>query len=281
MEERISWSGGFGGAFEEDVEGLADDSGGAPEDHSGDDEGEEGIDPGEAGEEDGRAASDDGGGGEGVAEHVEEDAADVDVAGELPEQAGDAAVHEDAGGGDDHHQPGLDGTGAAEAVESGDGDPTGEDDEREGVDEGGEDTGALVAEGLLFGGGAALEVDGNEGEHDGEHVRDVVAGLGDEGEGVGADSEVEGRDDVAESGGKRELQHLLHLVRGCGDHVHVWGKDTTGGYRGMGGKLEGALSLPVVRSPLCVWRWGCGGKGSGGWGGVSKWGAFERFARSG
>ena len=34
-------------------------------------------------------------------------------------------------------------------------DPGGEDDEGEGVDEGGEDAGALVAEGLLVGGGAA------------------------------------------------------------------------------------------------------------------------------
>ncbi len=50
-----------------------------------------------AGEEDGCATGDDGGGGEGVAEHVEEDAADVDVAGELPEEGGDGAVHEDAG----------------------------------------------------------------------------------------------------------------------------------------------------------------------------------------
>ena len=67
-------------ALEEDVEGFADDANGAPEDHGGDDDGEDGVDPCHAGKEDGCTAYDNGGGGEGVAEHVEEDAADVDVA---------------------------------------------------------------------------------------------------------------------------------------------------------------------------------------------------------
>ena len=87
-ELQIAWC-----AFEQDIERLADDADGAPEDHGGDEDGEERVDPGHAGKEDGCAAYDDGGGGERVAEHVEEDAADVDVAGEAPEQGGDGAVH--------------------------------------------------------------------------------------------------------------------------------------------------------------------------------------------
>ncbi len=144
----------LGGALEEDVEGLADDAGAGPEDEAGDDEGEDGVDPGEAGEEDASASGDDGGGGEGVAEHVEEDGTDVDVAGEAPEESGDGSVHEDAEGGNDHHDVGLDGDGRVQASDGGDGDPAGEDDEGEGVDEGGEDAGALVAEGLAVVGGA-------------------------------------------------------------------------------------------------------------------------------
>ena len=166
------------------------------------------------------AAGDDGGGGERVAQHVEEDGADVDVAGELPEQGGDGAVHQDAGGGDVHHQAGLHGDGGVEAMDGGDGDPGGEDDEGEGVDEGGEDAGALVAEGLLVGGGAALEVDGDEGEQDGEHVGDVVAGLGDEGEGVGAQAEVEGGEDIGRGERHRELSTRCILPGWTGDHVH-------------------------------------------------------------
>jgi len=90
-------------AFEEDVEGFADDGPGAPEDHSRDDEREQRVDPVLMREQDGEAANDDSGGGEGVAKHVQEDAADVDIAGELPEQGGDEAVHQDTGGGYLHH----------------------------------------------------------------------------------------------------------------------------------------------------------------------------------
>jgi hypothetical protein len=211
---------GGGGAFEQDVERLADDGDRGPQDHAGDDEGEDGVDPHLAGEEDDDAADDDGSGGERVAEHVEEDRAYVDVAGELPEQGGDGAIHEDASGGDVHHKAGLDGDGGVEAMDGGERDPGGEDDEGEGVDEGGEDSGALVAECLLIGGGAALEVDGDEGERDGEHVRDVVAGFGDEGEGVGADAEVKSGEDVEARGAERDDEHALHFAVGCSDHVH-------------------------------------------------------------
>ena len=139
---------------------------------------------------------------------------------ELPEQGGDGAVHQDAGGGDGHHEARLDGDRGVEAVDGGEGDPGGEDDEGEGVDEGGEDAGALVAEGLLVGGRAGLEVDGGEGEQDGEQVGDVVAGFGDEGEGVGTKAEVEGGKDVGRRQRHRELQDALHFPVRAGDHVH-------------------------------------------------------------
>src|SRR6185437_2803123 len=158
--------------------------------------GESGIDPHDAAEQDGSAACDDCGGGERVAEHVEEDRADVDVAGELPEEGGDGAVHEDSGGRDNHHQARLDGDRSVEPVDGGDGDPAGENDEGDGVDEGGEDSGALIAEGFLVGGGAGLEIDGCEGQKDGEEIADVVTGLGDERQGVGSHAEVKGGKNV-------------------------------------------------------------------------------------
>ena len=105
-------------------------------------------------------------------------------------------------------------TGAYDAMDGGERDPSGEDDERERVDEGGEDAGALIAEGLLVGGGAALEVDGDKGEPDGEHVREVVAGLGDEGEGVRAQAEGERRHDVGRGWRRAEMQEdALHPAR--------------------------------------------------------------------
>ena len=139
---------------------------------------------------------------------------------ELPEERGDGAVHQDSGGGDGHHDARLDGDRSDDAMDGGEGDPCGENDQRERVDEGGEDAGALVAEGLLVGGGAALEVDGDKGEPDGEHVREVVAGLGDEGEGVGAQAKVERRHNVAEGGGERDEEDALHPARVGRDLVH-------------------------------------------------------------
>lgn len=184
------------GAFEEDVEGLADDANRTPENHGGDQNGEDGIDPHETGEENARAPGDDGGGGEGVAEHVEEDAANVNVAGRLPEERGDSSVHQNAGGSDQHHEPGLDGDGRSEAVEGFDGDPGGEDDESDGVDKGGKDASALVTEGLFGCGGAGVEIDGNEGEQDSKEVADVVASFGDKCKGMSAEAEEKRGQDV-------------------------------------------------------------------------------------
>ncbi len=133
-------------------------------------------------------------------------------------------------------------TGMAEAMDGGEGDPGGEDDEGEGVDEGGEDSGALVAEGFFGGGGAGLEVDGYEGEQDGEEVGDVVAGLGDEGEGVGAEAEDEGRDDVGRGERHGDLEDALHLaVWGC-DHVHNFDFRPTG----FGRVWAGGPGFPVL-----------------------------------
>ena len=211
---------GAGGAFEEDVESLSDDGDGGPDDHAGDKEREDGVDPHDACHCDGKSAGDDGGGRERVAEHMDEDAADVDVSGELPEEAGDGAIHEDSGGRYVHHKAGLDGYGGVEAVDGGEADPGGEDDEGEGVDEGGEDSGALIAEGFLVGGGTGLEVDGGEGEQDCQEVGYVVAGLGHEREGVGAHAEVEGRDDIGRSESHGDLEDPLHFAIWAGDHVH-------------------------------------------------------------
>ena len=53
-----------------------------------------------------------------------------------------------------HHQARLDGDGVGETVDGGVGDPAGEVDQGECVEEGREDSGALVAKGFFLGGGA-------------------------------------------------------------------------------------------------------------------------------
>jgi len=196
-------------SFEQDVQGLADDTDRAPEDHGGDDEREQGVDPLQAGKQNAETAEDDGSGGQRVAEHVQEDAADVDVAGKLPEQGGDGAVHQNTGSGDIHHEARLNDDRVGEAVDGGDGDPAGKDDESERVDEGGQDTGALIAEGLVFGGGTGLQVHGDEAEAESEEVGEIVACFRKQRERVGTEAEPGGREDVEQGEAKRELEDAL------------------------------------------------------------------------
>ena len=132
------------------------------------------------------AAGDDRGGGKRVAGHVQEGAAQVHVAGHAPQQRGDHAVHHHAGRGHDHHQSGLHGDGSAEPVHGLDGDPERDDDQRAGVDESGQHAGALVAEGRGVVGRARLEVDGGKAEQEGQKIGDVVAGLREQRQRVGA-----------------------------------------------------------------------------------------------
>ena len=101
---------------------------------------------------------------------MQEDAADIYVTRKFPEQAGDAAVHDDAGGGNDHHESGLDGHGGDETMQRRESDPRGENGERERVDEGGENAGALVAEGLVVGGGTRLQPHGDKAERERKEV---------------------------------------------------------------------------------------------------------------
>ena len=135
--------------------------------------------------------------------------AQVHVAGHAPEQRGDHAVHQHAGGGHDHHQPGLHGDWRAEAMDGFNADPERDDDERGGIDEGGQHAGALVAEGPGVVGGARLEVDGGKAEQEGEKIGDVVAGLREQRERVGAQAGNEGDHDVGQRGHQREAQHGL------------------------------------------------------------------------
>jgi len=165
-------------SFEENVEGFADDIEAGPEDEGSDDKRKHGVNPAMAGVEDGCATSDDGGGGEGVSCHVQEGAAQVNVAGHAPEECGDDAIHEDAGGGHPHHQPRLNGYGGAEAMDGLDHYPDGNEDQGRGVDECGEDAGALISERFGTVSWAGLKVDGYEAEKEGEEVGGVVTGFG-------------------------------------------------------------------------------------------------------
>ncbi len=146
-----------------------------------------------------------------------------------------------------------------EAEDGVDGDPSGEDEEAEGVDEAGEHAGALVAEGALVGGGAALEPEGDEAEGQGGEVGDVVAGFGDQRERMGADAENERSEDVQAGEQQGNLQDARHgsvrLSGGVGVgggvfvRVLVHRNQCIGSY---GGQVLMAARLAMLCTQLCA-----------------------------
>ena len=153
-----------------------------------------------AGEQDGGATDNHRSGRKRVAQHVNEGAADIDVARGGPKQGGDHAVHQDAGRGDNHHQPGLHLHRLTQPMDGRNGDPDGDQHQRQRVEKGCQDACALVAEGLLVGRRPSLKIDGDEGKQQGEKIGYVVAGLGDQGERMGTHSGYEGKGYVAQRG---------------------------------------------------------------------------------
>ena len=113
---------------------------------------------------------------------MNEGAADVDITRGGPEQGGNDAIHEYAGSGDDHHQPGLHLHRFAEPMDGSDGDPDGDHDQGQRVEKGSQDAGALITKGLLIGGRAGLEVNRDKRKQQRQKVGDVVPGLRDKGQ---------------------------------------------------------------------------------------------------
>ncbi len=162
--------------------------------------------------QDARASGDDGGCGESVAGHVEKGAVQVDVSADAPQQGGDDAVHQHAGGGHDDHEFGLDGDGGREAMDGLNGDPERDDDKSACVDKGGQHAGALIAEGLGVAGRAGLEIDGEKAEQEGEEIGEVVAGLREQRQRVGIQSGYKGDGDVSQRGHQRKTQVRIGFV---------------------------------------------------------------------
>jgi hypothetical protein len=96
-----------------------------------------------------------------------------------------------------------------EAGDGGKDDDGGDDDEAESVDEGGEDSGAAPAVGFGAGGRLRFEVYGQPGEKKSEEVAEIVSGLGEKGEGVGADSGGDEKNDVGESEDESHAQEAV------------------------------------------------------------------------
>ena len=113
--------------------------------------------------------------------------------------------------------------GRAEAVDCLGGDPQGDDDKGGGVDECGQHTCPLVAEGAGVIGGTGLKIDGDKAEQERQKIRDIMAGLGEQGKGVGAQSSNKCHHYVSKGGDERKAQYGLCPFRSrtCGSRMDM------------------------------------------------------------
>src|SRR5215831_174436 len=208
--------------FEQNVQRLAHDAEAGPQDQDADSDGERGIDPVLAGGEDGPAAGDDGGSLEGVADLVEESAADVDVASGAIEQERDDAVHDDAGGGHGDHHSRMDLLRAANSAHRLIKNKERYAHQRQRVDQGGEHTGAMVAVGL---GGARrprLQINRGEGKQERKEVGKVMSGFRQQRQGMGSDAGDHQQYDIGQGDEQGNAQNLGRpLVPAVHVRVHV------------------------------------------------------------
>lgn len=189
---------GLGDGVEAEVEGVAEEFPGAEENEDADNDADDGVEEVPAGGEDDEAGDHDACGDGSVGGHVEEGAADIEVA--LPaghEHEGGDAIDEDAEGGDPGHGASGDFGGGAEALDGFPEDAADADEEEQGIKEGGEDGGAFPSVGAAVGGGLAGEGAGDPGEDEAHDIGDIVPGVGEEGEGVGHEAGDDLEDDEA------------------------------------------------------------------------------------
>jgi len=177
-------------------------------------------------------------------------AADIDVAAGAIEQQGDDAVHHDAGTGDPHHQAGMHRLRVLHASEGLIKDEERDDDQRAGVDQGGQYSGPVVAVGFRRAGRARLQVDRDQRKQQGEKVGKIVPGLGQQREGMRSDASHDQQSDVSERDEQGDPEHLRGARARAGMHVHLHPFKCNGGRVG----LQGAENLRRVILPSgCVY----------------------------
>ena len=126
-----------GCAFEQNVQTLTHNADRRPEHHAGDADGERRIDPAMAGSEDEPAADDHGSGRERIANFVDQDGAQIQIASAAQQHCRDGSVEKHSGGSHPHHESGLDWLGVRKALDCRVEDQHGNDNQRHGIDEGG------------------------------------------------------------------------------------------------------------------------------------------------
>ena len=176
-------------ALEQDVGAVAHHPPGGAEDEDGDEDGKDRVDRGPAGPEDDERGDDGGERAEEVAGDVQERRAQVEVAAVA---AGEDEEGDDIGGEPRRRHRQHDAAGhrlrVAEAVRGLDGDPDGDGEEGEAVDEGREHGEPVEAVGALPVGRAAGDAEGEPRHRQRREVGEHVAGVGEERQRAGDDA---------------------------------------------------------------------------------------------
>ena len=139
--------------------------------------------------------------------------ADVDGA-RASEDAQRDEVRCEAGGGDGEQPQALDVGGVAEAPDRSPADERGDEQQREGVERGGEDLGAVEAEGSAHGVGSRCHADREQREGERPDVGEDVPGVGEQGERVGREPAGDLEGGRGEGDGERDAEAARVAGRG-------------------------------------------------------------------
>jgi hypothetical protein len=197
----------LGEAFEQNIAGFAEQAVGGIEDQGGDEYTDGWIEPLRAGHMDGHGSHQNSDVGKRVAQIVQEQAAEIDVAAAANQGQGDAAVDGQGQERDPYHPAFVNGDRMAEALEGLIEKSEGHQDQEDGIGERGQNAGALVAVGTFMIGGTRGPIQREPRDKHRGNVRKIVQGVADQGNGVADVAAQDFGDDQHEGGGHRSGKH--------------------------------------------------------------------------
>jgi len=193
--------------LEENVAAFAQNSGAGPQDHRADAHSDHGIEPGGAGPANAESADHDGDVGKSVAQIVDPDAANVEVAATAMDGEGDASIDDQSEKRDPQHDAGLDFDRVAQAQDRFIEQAERHDGEQHGIHKRGQDSRAVIAVGFLRSGRAPGPAHGKPGDDQRRHVGQVMHGIADERDGMACISGREFHGDERKGGHDGQAQN--------------------------------------------------------------------------
>jgi hypothetical protein len=160
-----------------------------------------------AGQPDSDGAANDGDIRQGIAKIVNEDTAEIEVVAPAHQREGDAAVHSERGNRSPNHPAFDDAHRRAKALDGFISEPERKDDQDDGVGEGSESSGTVVAVSFLAVRGALRPVHGQPGNAESGHVGKIVDGIVQERDGAAEETANDLRGNEQQGGQHGPAEH--------------------------------------------------------------------------